>query len=102
MMREYVNPVNPPKNHPFCFAFPPAIKPPVNNEIKVIAVMMYCTDDSCKDVNLNINAKMKLLIIAKINMVIVPYNTALPIFFDPSISILSPLIFVHVFVHAYS
>ena len=67
-----MNPVNPPKNHPFCFPFPPAMKPPANKAINDIAVITYCIDVSCKAVNLKKKAKMKLLIIAKIKMEIVP------------------------------
>jgi len=63
-----MNPVNPPKNQPFCFPFPPAMKPPINKAINDIAVITYCIDVSCKAVNLKIKAKMKLLIIAKIKM----------------------------------
>lgn len=101
-----MTPVNPPSNQPFCFPFPPEIKPPIKIEMNEIAVMIYCTDDSCKEVNLNKKAKIKLLTMAKIKIVKVPYNTALPRFFESSMINISlpsqaianqPVLFVHAY-----
>lgn len=67
-----MNPVNPPSIQPFCFPLPPEINPPINMEINEMAVTIYLTDVSCRDVNLNKKAKIRLVIIAKIKIANVP------------------------------
>ncbi|EIJ79005.1 hypothetical protein PB1_15644 [Bacillus methanolicus PB1] len=87
---EYKRPVKPPSSHPFCFPFPPEIKPPINSEIKEMIVTIISIPDSWAEVNRKISEKIKLLIIANKNIPISPYKTAVPKFF---VSIFHPLLF---------
>ncbi len=80
----YIRPVKPPNSQPFCFPFPPDINPPVNRAMNEMAVITYCTEDSCRDVNLRIIANRKLQTMAKVNIAIIPYNIDVPKAFDSS------------------
>ena len=73
-----MKPVNPPRNQPLCFPFPPEINPPANRVINDTMVMTYCKEDSCREVNLSSKENRMLLVIKRIKIAINPYKIALP------------------------
>lgn len=65
-------------SHPFCLPFAPAMNPPANKVINDIAIVMTPNDVSCVEVKRKMSENIKLLIINKENIAIIPKIIALP------------------------